>query len=63
MGGYMSFEVSIKEQEVIRSLKKLTIETVTEVLDFVKVTYESSFLLTEEEFDDVRIFLVMKTIN
>ena len=59
----MSFEVSIKEQEVIRSLKKLTIETVTEVLDFVKVTYESSFLLTEEEFDDVRIFLVMKTIN
>lgn len=41
MGGYLSFSVSIKEVEIIQELKRLTIERVTEVLDFVKIEYNS----------------------
>lgn len=55
MGGYLSFNVKPREDDIRQELKKLTIEKVTEVLDFVKIQYNGTFLLTEAEFEDVNI--------
>jgi hypothetical protein len=47
MGGYLSFDVKVRDTEVIEHLQRLTIDKVSEILDYVKIQYESSFLLTE----------------
>lgn len=53
MGGYLSFNIKAKEDEIIMDLKKLTIEKVYEILDYVKIDYNGSFLLNEQDFSDV----------
>lgn len=63
MGGHLSFNVKPKDDPILQELKKLTIEKVTEVLDFIKVQYNGTFLLTESEFEDVRFLVRLFTPN